>query len=80
MSGEITLITNLLPYGEDGKKAIHNISRMDSARYDCDTTERKIADCKGMGPITYQWINSNSTLNRYCGYKALKPSAHGSGG
>ena len=59
----IALISNLLPYGEDGVKAIHNISGMDPRRYDRAATDRKIIECQGMKPITYQWIDGNTKFD-----------------
>jgi len=56
----LAMITNLLPYGEDGVKAIHNISSMDPKRYDRQATDKKIIGCQGMKPITHQWIKDNS--------------------
>ena len=38
----ISLITNLLPFGDEGIKAIHNISSLDSRRYERKTTQQKI--------------------------------------
>ena len=57
------LITNLLPYGEDGIKAIHSISAMDTSRYDKAATDRKIIECQGMKPITYKWLTENTKFD-----------------
>ena len=56
----ISLITNLLPFGDEGIKAIHNISSLDSRRYDRKLTQQKILSCEGMKPITYNWIQKNT--------------------
>jgi hypothetical protein len=59
----IAMITNLIPFGEDGAKAVHNISSLDPSRYDRDATTRKIVACQGMTPITYNWIQKNTNFS-----------------
>jgi len=56
----LAMISNLLPYGEDGVKAIHALSSLDPARYSKDATDKKIIGCQGMKPITHQWIVANT--------------------
>jgi len=55
----IGMITNLLPFGDEGHKAIHKISAMDK-RYNKDDTNKKIIDCDPMTPITYNWLAKNT--------------------
>jgi|15BtaG_2_1085339.scaffolds.fasta_scaffold02724_2 hypothetical protein len=56
------MITNLLPLGEDGIKAIHSISQMDIARYSHKATQEKIIACQGSNPVTYNWIIANTNF------------------
>ena len=59
----IAMIANLIPYGEAGKKAIHDLSSLDPSRYDKTAVDRKIIACQGMKPVTYDWIVDNSNFN-----------------
>ena len=61
-NGWIAMISNLLPFGDDGAKAIHDISSLDPSRYDRKATTRKIVACQGMKPITYNWIQKNTSF------------------
>ena len=56
------MITNLIPFGDDGVKAIHHISSLDPNRYKKDITTKKIVACQGMKPITYNWIQKNTNF------------------
>ena len=74
----LAMISNLLPYGEDGIKAIHSLSSLDPGRYNRESTDRKIIGCQGMKPITYQWITDNTNfpgIDEHIGYKS--PAAVG---
>ena len=74
----LAMISNLLPYGEDGIKAIHSLSSLDPARYNREAVDRKIIGCQGMKPITYQWITANTSfpgVDEHVGYKS--PAAVG---
>lgn len=74
----LAMISNLLPYGEEGVRAIHNLSSLDPTRYNFDATSKKIIGCQGMKPITYQWILANTHFpgtDEKVGYKS--PAAAG---
>ena len=58
------LITNLLPFGEAGKEAIHKLSALDIKRYDKEDTNKKIIDCDDMTPITYNWLAKNTDFGQ----------------
>ena len=57
------LISNLLPFGESGVKAIHTISSQDTGRYNKKDTDKKIIECDGMKPITYNWLAKNTPFS-----------------
>jgi hypothetical protein len=74
----LAMISNLLPYGEEGVRAIHNLSSLDPSRYNSEATSKKIIGCQGMKPITYQWILANTNFpgtDEKVGYKS--PAAAG---
>ena len=59
----IAMITNLAPYGDEGREAIHMISRLSPDRYNKKQTDMKIILCEGIKPITYNWIAKNTNFN-----------------
>ena len=64
-------------FGDDGVKAIHNISSKDSTRYDKDDVSRKILACEGFKPITYNWITKNSNFNEKVSVAYKSPAVAG---
>ncbi len=73
----IGMITNLLPFGNDGVKAIHNISSKDMNRYDKQAVSRKILACEGFKPITYNWIIKNSNFKEKVNVAYKSPAVAG---
>ena len=73
----IALITNLIPFGDEGVKAIHDISSLDPSRYDAKATKQKIIACEGMKPITYNWICKNSNFDEKVNVPYKSPAVAG---
>ena len=73
----IALVTNLIPFGDDGVKAIHDISSLDPKRYDREATTQKIIACQGMKPITYNWIQKNTNYKEVTEASYKSPAVAG---
>lgn len=71
------MITNFLPLGEDGIKAIHDLSARDVNRYDRDYTQKQIIACQGYNPLTYNWIINNTAYKERKSVKYKSPIVAG---
>jgi len=71
------LISNLLPYGDEGIKAIHDISSLDTKRYNRSGTQKQIIAWQGNNPITYNWILNNSNFDEKPDVTYKAPAAAG---
>jgi len=73
----VAMITNLLPYGDEGRESIHMISRLAPEKYDKKLTDMKILSCEGMKPITYNWITKNTNFDEKVNVTYKSPAVAG---
>tara|TARA_X000001382_G_scaffold130446_1_gene125334 strand:+ start:2147 stop:4825 length:2679 start_codon:yes stop_codon:yes gene_type:complete len=73
----IAMITNLIPFGNEGVKAVHDISSLDPIRYDRNATKQKILACEGMKPITYNWVCKNTNFDEKVNVPYKSPAVAG---